>query len=138
MAYLRKEIAAMPQVKIVTPGSSSFKAGQIVDYVEFAETSLRLHKQSKTAPTSEVVYSDKPVKVTFGSKHTLVEDGETRNYCDIYIDGQRAGDAYLTPRSDFDVRLFLVNEAMPNAQQVLTAAGRQFDTKNISVAYYNF
>jgi len=128
----------MPQVKIITPGSSKFQVGQIVDYTEFAETSRRLAQQRKTAPTSEVVYSDKSVKVTFGSKHSVEEDGETKNYCDVYIDGERAGDAYLTPRSDFDVRLFLVNEAMPLAQQVIRAAERQFDTKNISTTYYNF
>lgn len=128
----------MPQVKIVTPGSSSFKVGQIVDYTEFAETSRKLAQQRKTAPASEVVYSSTPVKVTFSNKRTLVEDGETRNYCDVYIDGERAGDAYLTPGSDFDVRLFLVNEAMPLAQQVIKAAERQFETKDISVAYYNF
>lgn len=128
----------MPQVKIVTPGSSSFKVGQIVDFTRFAETALKLHKQRQTAPTSEVVYNSTPIKVTFSNKHTLVEDGETRNYCDVYIDGERAGDAYLTPGSDFNVRLFLVNEAMPLAQQVITAAERRFETKDISVAYYNF
>jgi len=128
----------MPQVKIINPGGSKFRVGQIVNYTEFVETAQRLHKQKKTAPTSVVAYSTTPVKVTFGVKHSVVEDDETRNYCDIYIDGERAGDAYLTPRTNFDVRLFLVNEAMPFAQQVVAAAGRQFDTKNISVVYYNF
>jgi hypothetical protein len=130
----------MTQVRIIDPGASKFRTGQVVDYQKFAEETLKLHKEGKTAPTSEVVHSNKPVRVTFGAKKTTTEsesDVLPKTLHRVYIDGEEAGDAYLTPGREFDVIIFLARGAMPYAQKVLTAAERYFSTRNIQIAYYD-
>lgn len=121
----------MTLVRITNPGSSEFHTGQVVDYQEFADAFLKLHESGERAPTSEVVYSNKPVRVTFSAKTTTLED-EPRTFHHVYIDSEEAEDAYPTPGQEFDVRIFLARGAMPHAQKVLIAAEHYFSTKNIN------
>jgi hypothetical protein len=76
------------------------------------------------------------VVVTFGAK-TITKEDAPKTFHQIYINSEEAGEAYLTPGQDFDVRIFLARGAQPEADQVLKAATRKFETANVSITYYD-
>ena len=126
----------MTDIRITDPGSSTFKVGQIVSYDSFQERSRLLSKTGRRAPKGEVLYNPELVAVTFGAKTTSKEP-EPRTFHQIFINHEEAGEAFLTPGQDFDVRIFLARGAQPEAQQVLKAATSKFETANVSITYYD-
>lgn len=82
---------------------------------------------------------DEKVKVTFSAspvnRREASDEPSDTPFHIVSMDGNDIGEAYPQESGDFDVEIYVTRSAQPYAYQILHAAERFFQTRDISVEY---